>query len=119
MLANQDIGFFDALKVSGAGIAVVMLELALLAVLVFLLSKIVRFFIKKANSRRQIGSSHSAGTDAPVPVPAVHAPGQKPGELELVETDEATAAVIMAIVSSKIDIPLNKLNFIRIRLLEE
>ena len=119
MLADQDIGFFDALKVSGAGITVVMLELALLAVLVFLLSKIVRFFIKKANGRKQIGSSHSAGTDAPVPVPAVHAPGQKPGELELVETDEATAAVIMAIVSSKTDIPLNKLNFIRIRLLEE
>ena len=117
MLADQDIGFFDALKVSGAGITVVMLELALLAVLVFLLSKIVRFFIKKANGRKQIGSSHSAGTDAPVP--AVHAPGQKPGELELVETDEATAAVIMAIVSSKTDIPLNKLNFIRIRLLEE
>jgi oxaloacetate decarboxylase (Na+ extruding) subunit gamma len=120
MLAGQDIGFLDALKVSGAGIAVVMLELAMLAVFVFLLSKFVRFFIKKAESRKQISNSQTAGTAAvPVPAPAVHTPGQKPGELELVETDEATAAVIMAIVSSNTDIPLNKLNFIRIRLLEE
>lgn len=116
MLAGQDIGFLDALKVSGAGIAVVMLELAMLAVFVFLLSKFVRFFIKKADSRKQISNGQTA---VPVTAPAVHAPRQKPGELELIETDEATAAVIMAIVSSKTDIPLNKLHFIRIRLLEE
>lgn len=41
------------------------------------------------------------------------------GELELINTDDATAAVIMAIVSNKTDIPLHRLNFIRIKLLED
>lgn len=41
------------------------------------------------------------------------------GELDLVDTDEKTAAVIMALVSYKSGIPLNRLNFKSIRLMED
>ncbi len=41
------------------------------------------------------------------------------GELELIETDEKTAAVIMALVSYKSGIPLNRLSFKSIRLMED
>lgn len=41
------------------------------------------------------------------------------GTLELIETDEKTAAVIMAIVSNKSGIPLNRLSFKSIRLMED
>ena len=41
------------------------------------------------------------------------------GDLELVGTDEKTAAVIMAIVSDKSGIPLNRLQFKSITLMED
>ena len=41
------------------------------------------------------------------------------GNLELVGTDEKTAAVIMAIVSDKSGIPLNRLQFKSITLMED
>ena len=44
MLAEQSISFLDALKLSGAGMAVVILELAALAMFVYLLSFIICLF---------------------------------------------------------------------------
>lgn len=118
MLADKDFGLIDALLVSGAGFTVVFLELALLAVLVFLLSKTVRFFLRKAEDKKAAAGSHNPSVEA---VPQISAALSKKshGQLELVETDEPTAAIIMAIISNKTQIPLNKLRFIRIRLLEE
>ena len=49
------------------------------------------------------------------PLPAT----QSEGELLLVKTDEPTAAVIMAIVSNQSKIPLNRLSFKSITLLEK
>ncbi len=119
MLVGQDIGFLDSLKVSGAGMMVVLLELSLLAVFIILLSKTVRFFINTAEKK-------SAANIVPV-VPTIEAhttitnlaSTTSRGELELVDTDEPTAAVIMAIISDKTDIPLNRLRFIRIKKLED
>ncbi len=119
MLVGQDIGFLDSLKVSGAGILVVLLELSLLALFIILLSKTVQFFVNSAEKR----SVAKAIPD--VPTTEVHAiidnvgSTASHGELELVETDEPTAAVIMAIISDKTDIPLNRLQFIRIKKLED
>ena len=45
--------------------------------------------------------------------------GMNQGQLELIDTDEKTAAVIMAIVSNKSGIPLNRLSFKSIKLLED
>lgn len=41
------------------------------------------------------------------------------GTLDLIGTDEKTAAVIMAIVSNKSGIPLNRLSFKSIKLMED
>ena len=46
-------------------------------------------------------------------------PAASSGNLELVGTDEKTAAVIMAIVSNKSGIPLNRLQFKSITLMED
>ena len=56
---------------------------------------------------------------APAAAPASADPTVGSGELELVETDEKTAAVIMALVSYKSGIPLNRLSFKSIRLMED
>ena len=55
---------------------------------------------------------------APAKAP-IAAPGVSSGELELVGTDEKTAAVIMALVSHNSGIPLNRLSFKSIRLMED
>ena len=49
----------------------------------------------------------------------VSGPAASSGDLELVGTDEKTAAVIMAIVSDKSGIPLNRLQFKSITLMED
>jgi Na+-transporting methylmalonyl-CoA/oxaloacetate decarboxylase gamma subunit len=123
MLYGQEIDFFDALRVSATGFVVVIAELAVLAVLVFLLSKIVRSAVRISEKKKAVaaGPEVAAAQPEPLAAPPVNAlpPNRSNGELELINTDEATAAVIMAIVSDKADIPLNRLNFIRIEQLEE
>jgi hypothetical protein len=58
--------------------------------------------------------------NAPAAATTTAAPaGVSNGELDLIETDEKTAAVIMAIVSNKSGIPLNRLSFKSIRLMED
>ncbi len=54
--------------------------------------------------------------DAPV---AVAAPGVSTGNCDVIGTDEKTAAVIMAIVSHKSGIELNRLSFKSIKLMED
>ncbi len=51
--------------------------------------------------------------------PVASAPNVSSGELELINTDEKTAAVIMALVSHNSGIPLNRLSFKSIRLMED
>ena len=58
-----------------------------------------------------------AAEKAPATVAA--AEGVSCGELDLIDTDEKTAAVIMALVSYKSGIPLNRLSFKTIRLMED
>ena len=57
--------------------------------------------------------------EAKSPSSAAMPEGMMQGELELVDTDEKTAAVIMAIVSKKSGIPLNRLSFKSIKLIDE
>jgi Na+-transporting methylmalonyl-CoA/oxaloacetate decarboxylase gamma subunit len=114
MLAGQDIGFVESLMVSGAGILVVMLELSMLAVFIIILSKSVRFFESRAKKAIPVAAMADEHANADLVFST-----KSQGELELVETDEPTAATIMAIVSNKTDIPLNRLRFIRIKKLED
>lgn len=123
MLFGQEIDFFDALRVSATGFVVVFAELAVLAVLVFLLSKVVRSAVRISENKKAVavGPEVAVAQPEPLALPSANAlpPNRSNGELELINTDEATAAVIMAIVSDQTDIPLNRLNFIRIEQLEE
>ena len=94
------------------GITVVMLMLALIAVFILLLSKIIRIVENK--SKKAVPEATSAPAPASVPMPD----GMNNGEVDLIGVDEKTAAVIMAIVSKQSEIPLNRLSFKSIKLID-
>lgn len=106
----------DALAVSLIGILTVIIILAVIAGLILLVSKIIRS-IESAAAKKKPAAAVETTMPAPagVPMPA----GMNQGELELIGTDEKTAAIIMAIVSDKSGIPLNRLSFKSIKLLED
>jgi len=106
----------DALAVSLIGIVTVILILAVIALLIILVSKVIRVIENAANRKKAVAASEqTASAPAGVPMPS----GMNQGELELVGTDEKTAAIIMAIVSDKSGIPLNRLAFKSIKLMED
>lgn len=97
------------------GVTVVMLTLALIAVCILLISKIIRIVEAKATKKTAEPVQTSlAESGAPVA-----ADGVNNGEVDLIGVDEKTAAVIMAIVSQKSDIPLNRLSFKSIKLIDD
>lgn len=119
MFANLKMPLSDALATSVIGITTVICILAVIAVLIILVSKVIRAVegvaAKKAPSAAPVAAAPAASAPAGVPMPA----GMNQGELELINTDEKTAAVIMAIVSDKSGIPLNRLSFKSIKLVED
>lgn len=114
MLSNIKMPIGEALMTSLIGILTVMVILAVIAVLILLVSKLIRTFEASATKRKaqtvQEDEPQSKGTPMPE--------GMNQGDVELVDTDEKTAAVIMAIVSQKSGIPLNRLAFRSIKLKE-
>ena len=86
---------------------------------------IIYVYITKAINGKKAVEEPKKAPVAPVapaasPVAAQSAgPAASSGDLELVGTDEKTAAVIMAIVSDKSGIPLNRLQFKSITLMED
>ena len=111
------LGIGEGLKISVIGICVVMLELALIAVLILLMAKIFQAAAK-------VGKKNDAPAEIVAPVNA--APSGTPlpetnsaGKIDLINVDEPTAAVVMAIVSNQSGIPLNRLSFKSIKLMEE
>ncbi|MBE6828002.1 MAG: hypothetical protein E7514_05245 [Ruminococcaceae bacterium] len=109
----------EALNISLTGILVVMLMLAVLAVLVVLLSKGVRFAESMAK-KEQKAPEIKTPVNTEKPVNTVTLPDtDSEGQLDLYKTDEKTAAVIMAIVSDESGIPLNRLKFNSIKLIEK
>lgn len=104
----------DALLTSLIGIATVMVILAIIAVLIIVVSKVIRAFESKTAKSEAVATSESAAP-AGIPMPE----GMNEGEVELIETDEKTAAVIMALVSHNSGIPLNRLSFKSIRLMND
>lgn len=99
-----------ALQVSLFGIIMVFLLLIILAVLIMIISRVVRL-------GENLAGKKNAASDEPAPVQQSAAAGtplpgtQSQGTLELDSVDEPTAAVIMAIVSDESGIPLNRLLF--------
>lgn len=117
---DTSISMKEALSTSVTGIAVVMIILALLAVLVVILSKLIRA-VESASKKKE----NKSAVAAPVSGKKAESKGtalpdtQSAGDLELYKTDEKTAAVIMAIVSNESGIPLNRLQFNSIKLIEK
>ena len=111
MFSNLKMPLTDALATSLIGITTVIIILAIIAVLIILVSKVIRAIEGAAKKKAPVADAAPAG----VPMPA----GMNQGELELINTDEKTAAIIMAIVSDKSGIPLNRLSFKSIKLLED
>lgn len=107
----------DAILTSVIGIIVVMSILAIIAVLIIIVSKVIRKIENSvAKSEAVIGSDPVvAAKPAGVPMPE----GMTEGEVELIGLDEKTAAVIMALVSHNSGVPLNRLSFKSIKLLDE
>ena len=104
----------ETLLTSLIGITTVILILAVIAVLILLLSKVIRTIEGKA-AKNEPALAPTPAAPQGVPMPN----GMMQGELELVNTDEKTAAIIMAIVSNQSGIPLNRLSFKSIKLMEE
>ncbi len=95
----------------------------LLAVL-FVIALIYTVYAKIRDGKAEKSAASAAPAEekkqAPVSAAPVAAPeGVSCGQVDLIETDEKTAAVIMALVSHKSGIPLNRLSFKSIRLMED
>ena len=120
-LLEMQMGWGETLKTSIVGFVIVLVILAVIACLILLISKIFGAVEKTLSGRKKTGTVQSAA-----PAPAAAAPAGRPlsdtesqGELKLENVDEPTAAVIMAIVSNRSGIPLNRLAFKSIKLIEE
>ena len=119
MLANQTITIGDSLLIALVGIAVVLIELALLAVIIMLLSKTIRLLEHKG-ARDNKAAVQPVETPQVIPIQAAPAAVTAPpavieNGILLVDTDEQTAAMLMAIVSDQTGIPLERLHFQSIR----
>lgn len=116
--ADGFISYGDAVSTSITGIIVVMIILAILAVLVLLLSKAIRA-VEGAAKKSKKSDEVPATVAAPVSNGSALPATQSAGKLDLVNVDDKTAAVIMAIVSNESGIPLNRLQFNSIKKIEE
>lgn len=97
--------FGQSLVLSGIGMLVVLMELAILAVMIIILSKVLGAVLGDKKP-----AAPAAAAPAPAPA-APAAPAPRPAGLVLENVDEPSAAMVMAIVSDKTGIPLNHLDF--------
>ena len=112
--------FGEALNVSATGFIVVLIILALLACIIVVLSKAIRLFDRDNEKANKKEEKNTASASEPAKAaPATAQPTQIPAGLELYKTSEKTAATIMAIVSHESGIPLNRLAFSSIRLVDD
>lgn len=117
MLSNLKMPLSEALAVSLIGITTVIIILAIIACLIILVSKAIRAIEAKASgSEKKAVPAPSAVSVSPAAAPVA---GQTQGQVDLIGTEEKEAAVIMAIVSNKIGVPLERLSFKSIKLLED
>jgi len=96
------------LLISLIGFLLVIVVLAVIALVVMAISKLIQLFQKE-----------EAKPIKPVDSQPVVDTGLSAGQLKLLDTDEKTAAIIMAIVSDQTGIPLSRLVFKSIKLLKD
>lgn len=107
----------EQLPTALTGFLVVLSMLAIIAVAILIFSKVMeRVAVKKEKVEE---ASEVAAPVAVAPAGTPLADGNSAGKLDLVDVDEPTAAVIMAIVSEQSGIPLNRLSFKSIKKVED
>ncbi len=105
----------DYLPTALTGFVLVLSMLAIIAVAILIFSKVM-----SATSNKKVKTaSAEASAEAKAPEGTPLPEGNSAGKLDLVDVDEPTAAVIMAIVSEESGIPLNRLSFKSIRKVED
>lgn len=110
----ESIGVGEALLIALCGFVTVFLLLLFLIVIVTIVSRVIMAIE---------GKGKAAVETAPAPVkPEPVKKDEEPskpwdGKLQLIDVDDETAACIMAIISDETDIPLDELQFRRIRAL--
>ncbi len=97
------------------GFIVVLSMLALIAIVILVFSKVMAFTAKSKGAKKAPAAPAVSAAPAGTPLPA----NASEGSLDLVDVDEKTAAVIMAIVSKESGIPLNRLSFKSIKRMED
>ena len=91
------------------GYAVVFIGLILLMLAIFVMGRVMR-----SHKAAQPAAQPAAPAPASALPAAAPAPGSA-GELKLYDTDDRTAAILMAIVADELQTPLNELRFKSIR----
>lgn len=104
MLVGKTIDFTDSIFISIAGIFVVMLELAIIAILIVMLSKIINILLDNKNNSNQAPAENAVKSENQVVAQPIQ-------QTQLINIDDKTAAVVMAIVSHETGISLDKLSF--------
>ena len=112
--------FGQTLLISVVGFGIVFLVLGFLAVFVFGMGKVFDIIGKKKEAKEAAAEAPAAApATAPAAVGTPLPANQSIGDLTLINTTEEEAAVIMAITSDKSGIPLNRLKFNTIKLMED
>ena len=115
--AIMDLG--QTLLISVVGFGIVFLVLGFLAIFVFGMGKVFDVIGKKKEAKEAAAAEAPAAAAAAAPAGTPLPANQSIGDLTLINTTEAEAAVIMAITSDKSGIPLNRLKFNTIKLMED
>lgn len=106
--------FWENIKADFIGIAIVLIVLFALCLIIKLI--VIAFERMRLKKDRALNTQDEQ--KAPSDQQAASKAAQyAQGKLKLIRVDEKTAALIMAIVSDKSDIPLSELNFKSIRLM--
>lgn len=118
LLANENIGILDSLLLSAVSMGIIMAILFLIMMLIYLMSWAYREFKKKQAEKAAKKQPAVAEAPAVQSAPAEPTAPGSCGELKLVKTSEADAAMIMAIVADNLHEDLNTLRFKEIRLVK-
>lgn len=107
MLAGQAINLGDAVVISITGMAIVMLELAILAIFIQVMSKILATVVK---GKEEPKTAPAAEKKAPAPAPAI--PAAQPAAPGFTASEEDDVlAVIMATVLEESGLPMEQIVF--------
>ena len=112
---NAEMTVSRTLLISFVGFMIVFLILGILAIFVKGMGKVFDSINEKKKPKQPMPKVSAMPAVTGIPLPE----NQSEGSIELVNVSEEDAAVIMAIVSHRSGIPLNRLKFNSIKLSEE